>query len=245
MIVQGGYNVYGYDIGVLMLDSVFPRIPGDIGNAQTWDFPVLYKKVSGRKPGKIVLDLSADDLQPFIEGARELEQQGVNAITTSCGFLSLFQEELSSAVSVPVLTSALLLAPMVKRMLGNRKVGIITANSQTLTEKHLLAVGVNRPGDYCIIGLEGQKCFTNFTVQNWDSVDISICKQELLNAALALKDNNPDIGALVLECTNMAPFSFAIGQLLHLPVFDIVSLVKLMHLSFNPQNYLGRLAGGV
>lgn len=45
--ITGGRNVYGYDIGVLMLDSVFPRICGDIGNAKTWDFPVLYKKVEG------------------------------------------------------------------------------------------------------------------------------------------------------------------------------------------------------
>ena len=95
-IVKGGQNIYGYDIGVLMLDSTFPRICGDIGNARTWDFPVLYKKVEGGTPKKVVLELTSEDIQPFIEGAKELEAAGVKAITTSCGFLALFQEELSN-----------------------------------------------------------------------------------------------------------------------------------------------------
>lgn len=44
-IARGNSNIYGFPIGmILMLDTAFPRIPGDIGNALTWDFPVLYKK---------------------------------------------------------------------------------------------------------------------------------------------------------------------------------------------------------
>lgn len=33
MKMHGGFTNYGETIGVLMLDSTFPRPPGDIGNA--------------------------------------------------------------------------------------------------------------------------------------------------------------------------------------------------------------------
>ena len=99
-IVYGGKNVYGYDIGILMLDSKFPRIRGDVGNAKTWDFPVLYKTVVGGTPKKVVLELTEDDIEPFILAAKELEQAGVKAITTSCGFLALFQKQLANAVNI-------------------------------------------------------------------------------------------------------------------------------------------------
>jgi len=40
--VQGGFNQYGFTVGILMLDTRFPRIPGDMGNAATFPFPVRY-----------------------------------------------------------------------------------------------------------------------------------------------------------------------------------------------------------
>ena len=120
-IAKGGKNVYGYKIGILMLDSTFPRIQGDIGNAFTWNFPVLYKKVVGGTPKKVVLELTKEDVAPFIEAAKDLEKEGVRAITTSCGFLALFQKEMAAAVNIPVLTSALLLVPLVYKMLGSNK----------------------------------------------------------------------------------------------------------------------------
>ncbi len=235
-IVKGGQNIYGYDIGVLMLDSTFPRICGDIGNARTWDFPVLYKKVEGGTPKKVVLDLTLEDIQPFIEGARELEAAGVKAITTSCGFLALFQEELSNGVSIPVFTSALLFVPMLSRMLGkNKKIGILTANKKTLTQQHLKSVGIeNIPCK--IVGLEEGEMFTNFTVQNWNHVDVEACRRELIEAAKELTMDG-DIGIVVLECTNMPPYTRDIQEVVGLPVFDIVMLTNMFYRAMNPENF--------
>lgn len=235
-IVKGGQNIYGYDIGVLMLDSTFPRICGDIGNARTWDFPVLYKKVEGGTPKKVVLDLTLEDIQPFIEGARELEAAGVKAITTSCGFLALFQEELSNSVSIPVFTSALLFVPMLSRMIGkNRKIGILTANKKTLTQQHLKSVGIeNIPCK--IVGLEEREMFTNFTVQNWDYVDVEACRRELIEAAKELTMDG-DIGIVVLECTNMPPYTRDIQEVVGLPVFDIVMLTNMFYRAMNPEDF--------
>ena len=222
----GGYNVYGYKLGVLMLETTFPRIVGDIGNAQTWNFPVLFKTVKGATSKKVVLELTKEDVQPFIDAAKELEAQGVKAITTSCGFLALFQNELREAVNVPVIASALVMVPWVYSMIApNGKVGILTANSDTLTAQHLKAVGVDKIPNV-IYGLQKEEVFTNFTVQNWDSVDTAKCEEELVRVARKMVEENPDVKAIVLECTNMPPYTEAIKEAVGLPVFDLVSMVN-------------------
>src|SRR5919108_4792773 len=107
--VRGGFNQYGVTVGILMLDTRFPRIPGDMGNALTFPFPVRYHRVRGADPDLVVRRGAAGLLPAFVEAARALEREGVGAITTSCGFLVKYQRELTASVSVPVLTSALLL----------------------------------------------------------------------------------------------------------------------------------------
>jgi len=237
-IVTGGRNVYGYDIGILMLETTFPRIVGDIGNARTWDFPVKYKVVKGQSSFNTVNNLTCENLKPFIEAAKELEEEGVRAITTSCGFLSLFQNELAEAVNVPLYTSALLLVPFLSKMFGRKKkIGILTANKKKLSRKHLLSVGIeNIP--YDVMGLEEENVFTNFTVQNWDSVDVKECEEELRKKTRQLMERASDIGAIVLECTNMCPYAKAISEEAKVPVYDIVTLTNMVYYSINCRDYL-------
>src|SRR3989441_12379661 len=136
--VRGGVNQYGFTVGILMLDTRFPRIAGDMGNAATFEFPVRYQRVSGADPDLVVRRGASGLLPAFIAGARALEREGVGAITTNCGFLVNVQRELSAAVNVPVFTSSLLLVPLVHRMLEpRRRVGILTVNPGTLTPEHL------------------------------------------------------------------------------------------------------------
>jgi hypothetical protein len=157
--IIGGKNFYGFHIGILMLDTRFPRIPGDIGNATTWDFPVLYKVVRGASTSRVVDKSDPSLLKPFIDSAKELEAEGVSAITTTCGFLAMFQKELASELSVPVFTSSLLMVPMVHRMLApSQKVGVISVNSVALTEKQFRGVGMEGVPFVCT-GMENEKLF--------------------------------------------------------------------------------------
>ena len=142
-VVKGGKTIYGAAVGILMLETRFPRIPGDIGNASTWPFPVLYKVVRGATPDKVVRQDAMGLLDQFINAAKELVADGADGITTNCGFLSLFQDELSAAVRVPVATSSLLQVPLIQRLLPrNKKVAILTISKATLTTEHLDAAGV-------------------------------------------------------------------------------------------------------
>ena len=125
-IAVGGKTVYGGTVGVCMLDTQFPRIPGDIANARTWSVPVHYRIVPGATPKQAVYDEGKEILDGFISAAKELVRMGADGITTNCGFLSLFQKKMAEAVNVPVATSSLMQVPMVQSLLPkNKKVGII------------------------------------------------------------------------------------------------------------------------
>jgi hypothetical protein len=140
---KGGKAIYGASVGILMLEARFPRIPGDMGNALTWPFPVHKKVVSAASPDRVVRQGAEGLLDAFIAAARELVADGVDGITTNCGFLSLFQQELANAVHVPVATSSLMQVRMVNALLpAGRRAGILTVSASSLTPKHLEKAGV-------------------------------------------------------------------------------------------------------
>ena len=228
--VRGGFNQYGFGVGILMLDTRFPRIPGDMGNAATFPFPVRYHRVSGAGPDLVVRRGAEGLLPAFIEGARQLEREGVGAITTNCGFLVKYQPELAAAVSVPVFTSSLLLVPLVHRMLpAGRRVGIMTVNAATLGAEHLRGAGVGSDIPIAVAGMETEKEFTRVLLGDELELDVELAREEHVRVARRLVGEHPDLGAIVLECTNMPPYAEDIQRETGLPVFDIVSLVTLVH----------------
>ena len=144
-------------IGILTLDAKLHRFPGDMGNPSTFNFPVRYKVVLGATPDRVVIQSDPTLLQSFIQAARELEAEHVSAIATTCGFLAMFQKEMSGALRVPVFTSSLLQVPWVRRMLNpDQKIAILTANKQSLKERHFRAVGLEDMRGLLIGGLENE-----------------------------------------------------------------------------------------
>ncbi len=219
---KGGKAVYGAPIGILMLEARFPRIPGDMGNAGTWPFPVRYKVVRGASPDLVVRRSAAGLLPAFIEAGQELVDDGVELVTTNCGFLSLFQMELSEALDVPVVTSALIQAAPIQAMLPpGRSVGILTISRETLTDAHLDAVGV--PDGTPIWGVRQGCEFQRVLLDDEDELDVEQAGQDMVNAAMSFVENHPDLGAILFECTNMPPYSGQVRDATSLPVFSIES----------------------
>ncbi len=228
--VRGGFNQFGFTVGILMLDTRFPRIPGDMGNATTFPFPVRYHRVTGADPDLVVRRGAAGLLDRFIDGARQLEHEGVGAITTNCGFLVKFQRELAASVSVPVFTSSLLMVPLVHRMLppGSR-VGVMTVNAGTLGPEHLAGAGIAADVPLAVIGLETEKEFTRVLLGDELELDVDVAREEHVRVARRLVAEHPDVAAIVLECTNMPPYAADVQRVTGRPVFDITSLVRLVH----------------
>lgn len=225
MIATGGQPIYGIDVGILMLDAQFPRILGDMGNARTWPFPVRYKIVRGASPEVVVLQGAEGTLGAFIEAGRELVAEGCKVITTNCGFLAKFQAELSAALGVPVATSALMQAAAIQAVLPpGRRVGILTISAATLTETHLQAAGV--PEGTPVAGVADGCEFQRAILGNALTLDVDQAEADLATAARAFQAGHPELGAILLECTNMPPYKKAITEATGLPVFSIKTYVK-------------------
>ncbi|MGH6902382.1 MAG: aspartate/glutamate racemase family protein [Geminicoccaceae bacterium] len=235
-IASGGKAVYGAAVGILMLEARFPRLPGDVGNAGTWPFPVLYKVVPGASPDRVVRRKAEGLLDGFVAGGRELVGQGADGIVTNCGFLSLFQADLAAACGVPVATSALIQAPVIERLLPpGRRVGILTVCAASLTPEHLAAAGVAL--DTPVIGTDGGREFTRVLLGNELELDVAAAERDILEAGDQLVARHPEVGAVLLECTNMCPYAHALGERLGLPVFDMVSFVTWFHGGLAPRRW--------
>lgn len=236
-IARGGKAVYGAPLGILMLEARFPRIPGDMGNAATWPFPVMYRVVKGASPDRVVMQGAKGLLPDFLAAAAELVAQGAEAITTNCGFLAIFQKEIAEHVQVPVATSSLLQFPWVQATLpAGKRVGILTVSKQSLTPAHLEAARI--PADTPIVGTEsGQEFFRVLIQAGKEDMDVRLAAQDILNAGRELVAMAPDIGAILLECTNMPPYAFALREALGLPVYDIYSLVTWLHAGIRPREF--------
>ena len=224
-IAVGGKTVYGGTVGVCMLDTQFPRIPGDIANARTWSVPVHYRVVPGATPKAAVYDKGKDILEGFIDAAKHLVKMGADGITTNCGFLSLFQEKMAEAVNVPVATSSLMQVNMVQSLLPkSKKVAILTIHKPSLKQEHLIAANV--PLDTPIIGTENGKEFTRVIINDEKEMDIDQARQDHLDAVKKLMTSNSNIGAIVMECTNMSPFAADVRKKFGIPVFNIYTFIE-------------------
>ncbi|MFC3123700.1 aspartate/glutamate racemase family protein [Pseudoroseomonas globiformis] len=236
-IAKGGKAVYGAPLGILMLEARFPRILGDMGNGATWPFPVLYRVVRGASPEKVVLNGAPGLLDDFLVAAEDLVRLGAEAITTNCGFLSLFQKEIAAHVGVPVATSSLMQVPWVQAMLPpSKRVGLVTVSGATLTPRHLEAAGV--PADIPVEGTEnGREFFRVLIKAEKDDMDVDLAEEDIIAAGRALVTKNPDVGAIVLECTNMPPYAAALQRAVGLPVYDIYSMISYFHAGIRPRDF--------
>jgi Asp/Glu/hydantoin racemase len=236
-LARGGKAVYGAPLGILMLEAKFPRIPGDMGNGETWPFPVRYRVVKGASPVRVVLEGANGLLDNFLDAAAELVNEGAEAITTNCGFLSVFQRELAGHVGVPVATSALMLVPFVQAMLPpGKRVGVITVSRASLTPRHLEAAGV--PPDTPIVGTENGKEFYRVLIEGEsEDMDVALAARDILDAGRELVSAHPEVGAIVLECTNMPPYAHALREVLGLPIYDIYSLITWLYAGLRPRDF--------
>ncbi len=203
-------------LGIVLLDTRFPRPPGDAGNPASWRVPTVLKVVKGAWPQKIVQSAAglraAGVLDDFVDAVRQLAGAGVSAVTTSCGFLVLLQRELQAACKVPVVSSSLLQLPALLR--EEARVGVLTISAQRLGDEHLLAAGVpaERLADVEVEGVDPDSEFACAILGNRADMDLARAGSDVVAAALALQARAPGLRTLVLECTNMPPYADRIRE---------------------------------
>ncbi len=214
---MSGIHVFGQTpsvLGIIMLDTQFPRPVGDVGNLQTFGVSVHLDTVKGIWPAKVVTSAAslrqARLLPSFQAIVRNMQLRGVQAITTSCGFLVLLQKELQAVTKLPVVTSSLLQLPALLR--HEPQVGVLTISANSLGSQHLRAAGVpkERLKDVIIQGMPPAGEFASKILGNQPTLDLALASQEAVAAALALQARAPQLRSLVLECTNLPPYQAAI-----------------------------------
>lgn len=235
--MAGKKTYYGVSVGILMVKTHFRRYVGDIGHAGTWSFPVQYRIVEDAVPARMTDLHNSSLLEPFKRAADELIAAGVDGITTTCGFLSIYQRELADYCSVPVATSSLLQVPMVERMLpSGKRVGILTYNGEVLNGPYLEAVGVAT--DTPVMGMPQNSNFVRSIREGDDTVPFDTLRSEVIATAERMMREHADVGAIVSECTNLAPFTSDIAAHIGIPVYDTVSMVNWFQAGIRPRRYL-------
>jgi hypothetical protein len=205
---------------VLMLDTDFPRPPGDVGNPASWRVPVIFARVAGASVRAAVRDDPGALIDLFAQAGNSLAAQGAVGLVTSCGFLAALQPALATRCLAPVATSSLLQIPMLRSCLRGR-VGVVTYDADCLTEGHFLAVGADPATP--VIGLPPEGAF-HAMIEGGAAYDEAALRAEVVGQARVLQAANPDIAAIVLECTNLPPFSADIAAATGLPVYDVLTL---------------------
>ena len=208
-------------LGILMLDTHFPRPVGDIGNPGTFaqgGIDVRYLTVRGASPKRIVQQGDPALLAPFVAAANDMVRQGAHMVSTSCGFLALWQAQLAQAVPVPVVTSSLLACARVERP------GIVTISADSLGLPTLRAAGV--PDGTPVQGVAPGCEFQRRILGNETELDLVQAREDVVQAACQLVRTYPGVGNIVLECTNMPPYRVAVTQATGRPVIDIVTVLR-------------------
>lgn len=211
-----------------MLDTAFPRIRGDVGAEDTFDFPVLRERVRGATVEDVVHRDRPSLIPAFVAAGHRLADGGCLGIATTCGFLVRWQRELAQQLPVPVLTSALMQAALVERTLpAGRRVGVVTYSAADLTPDTMASAGLaaNTP----IAGVAPEGYFARAIRHGTPSLDLDRMREDTVDAARRLVDAHPDVGAIVLECANMPPYRDAVGDATSRPVFDAATLIAWFH----------------
>lgn len=227
--VRLGAESYGHEIGILLVDCFTPFIPGDVGNASTYSYPVLYNTVQGCSLERLI-NLGDESLvETVVEAAKYLEQRGVKGITSDCGFMIRFQDAVAKAVKIPVFLSSMTQLPMIGSTLGwSRSVGVITANAKRMTPELLAIAAAGSKVKIVIAGLEDKPAFRGPILDEIGPLNPQKIEIEIIEVATYLQKNNPDLGAILLECSNLPPYAHAVQRVTGLPVFDFTTLINYM-----------------
>ncbi|MDW7669839.1 MAG: hypothetical protein SCJ93_13530 [Bacillota bacterium] len=231
-----GFPFYGQRIGVLVFNGTAPRIPGDPGDADTYDFGVRYGIVKGSFSD--LINGSENIKVELVRVCKELENQGIKAIVGDCGLMGLYQNDIKNSIEIPVITSSIVLIPFIESIISdNKKIGIVTGHSELLKKDHLMGGGVKNFDRLVIKGMQNSKHFKKIVIDGGDKLNRDLMSIEVVDVVYEMIEDNKDIGAIVLECSNLGTYSRDIWTKFKIPVFDINTCTNFLFNSVFPQKY--------
>lgn len=230
--------VGGAAIGILVIDAWYPMLPGNVANAGTYDFPVMYKVLKGVGPQMI---MSGDPaiIDMIISGGRELIEQGARAVVGACGSFANYQRQVAEALEAPTFLSVMLQVPLILQSLKpDQKLGVLAASAAALTPKVHEECGITAPERLVITEALALSEF-QVLAQCQGRFNSRRLEEQLVRLAIDFVRKNPEIGALLLQCSDLPPYAWAIQQSVGLPVFDMNVLIHWVHQAVVRHPYSG------
>lgn len=244
------HSCYGMGLGIMILDEVYPGFPGDVRNASAYPFPIQYQIIEGVDINRLVFeDDKSPCLEPILKAAKALEKMGCRAIAAECGYFAYFQKEVAAHVDIPVFMSSLLQVPLIQQLIPpKRKVGIVCGVRAYLSDTHLKNVGIDPSSNIVVTG-----ACDDYVMPEFDNLWIEGKRPEVptANFGRAERDmvalcqdfvaKNPDIGALMFECTGFQPFARAVQRAVDLPIFSWSTLLDYAFSVVNHREHYGHV----
>jgi hypothetical protein len=242
-----GRNVFGVTIGLVQMHVNLAMIPGNMSNATTFDFPILYRRMNADNVADVMANPPTQNFtDAIVEAAQWLELQGVRAIMGNCGFFGSYQNAVKARINVPFYSSSLMMLPMmVHSMPGNKKVGVITANGPVLEKVQAIENCGLSPEDkenrIVVMGCENGAEFSSAIMANTGVYNPLKVGQEIVAVAKQMLQENKDIGAILLECTELSPHAAEVQNAVRMPVWDYTTLTKWIYSGCIRRPFVGHI----
>lgn len=214
-------------LGIIRLDYDYPPAPGDIDCPDSYEYDVYYRVVPGLtfemcQKGTMTMQVQAE----FIEAIKYLVSKGVVGITGDCGFMMYYQELARNYTKKPVFMSALAQLPAITCAFAcDELIAIFTANGDSLKPMRSLIkeeCGVDpEEKRFIIVGCEDVPGFE--AVALGEKVDVQAVTPGIVAKAKQVIAKHPTIRAILMECTELPPYSDAVRAATGLPVYDAIT----------------------
>lgn len=239
--MKKGQNISGYPIGIIYIDDVYyPMLPGNIVNGYTFSFPVRLKAVEGLDCENL-FNTAQDVGEKVLLACQKLEQEGVRAISAACGFFGNYQAEMAEKLSIPVALSSLVQLPWISTLLKkDQTIGVLTASKDSFTDKLLDSCGVSDEIKKRLVVKDlGHEKEFSCIIEGRGEFHNGIVRQEVVGKVLEIITEYPQTGAILLECSDMPPYAYAVQAATGLPVFDFTTLIRWLHSATTQMPYMG------
>ena len=195
-------------------------------------------QITGTSFGDLV-EGSPEARKKLIKAAQRLKDAGCRGIVADCGLMSRYQDDVAREVGIPFVGASLIQIPIVWHMVGCcGTMGIITGHSDLLKEDHLRSSGWSEEIKLAIEGMQTRAHFNEIVICGGMDLDPARMSAEVVDAALTLRRNEPELKAIILECSNLATYSRAVAKATGLPVFFTMSAANLLQYGLCPPEYI-------
>lgn len=228
----------GHAVGILAIDVQYPLVPGNIVNATSFQFPVLYKILQGVAPHRL-LSGDPDLLQVIIDGGQELISYGARAIVGACGSFANYQKSAAESLGVPTYLSIMTQVPFIlNSMKRDQKLGIIAADANAITPAVLEQCDIRDRSRLILTSAIEMSEFRKLLTAPQDFSSNRL-DEEIGNFSVRFAKENPDLGAILLQCSDLPPYAHTIQRASGLPVYDMALLINWLQSSLVRQPYSG------